>query len=563
MTDRIVIVGGVACGPKAAARARRCDPNVEIVIVERGPHISYAGCGLPYYLGGSVKGVEHLWTTQFGVERDPDYFRDIKAIDVMLRTEALAVDREARAIRLRNVETGEESLLEYGRLVLATGSQAARPPIEGMNLDRVFNLQVPDDAVRMLALIEADEIDEAVIIGGGSIALEAVESLFAHGIDVTLVEREDHLLPKLLDGDLAAFVEQEIKGNDIDVLTGETVTRVERASNGSGCNVVTQTREINADMVLVAVGVAPNVELARCAGLTIGPTGAIAVNEFLQTSDPSIYAGGDCVENIHRVSGKAVYAPLGSTANKHGRVIGNNLTGEQEAFPGIVGTAILKSMGLNIARTGLTLAETKALGMNAVATLTPSLDIAHYYPGGKPFFVQLVTDETTEKLLGAQIVGRGDVAKRIDVLATTLFWGGSLKDVSDLDLAYAPPYSTAVDPVAHASNQTRNQIAGMAEAMQAAELDRMLASDRDFVLLDVRQPTEVARGRIDDRRAKHVPLTKLRQGGLGFSADEEIVTVCQSGLRGYEACRILQGLDFSNVKFLQGGIKAWDITRVR
>ncbi len=255
MSDRIVIIGGVACGPKAAARARRRNPDVEIVIIERGEHVSYAGCGLPYYLGGTVVELEHLWTTQFNVPRDSAYFKAVKDIEVRLHTEAISIDRDGKLVHLRDVESGAEAELEYGQLVLATGASPLRPPIEGVERDRVFSLHVPEDAARMRELIEADEIDRAVIIGGGTIGLEAAESLFAHAVDAAMIEREEQLMPRLLDRDTASYVRNELAKNDIEILTSEQVVRIDE-----GLKVVTDKNEIEADMVLVAVGVRPNVE---------------------------------------------------------------------------------------------------------------------------------------------------------------------------------------------------------------------------------------------------------------------------------------------------------------
>jgi len=557
MTDRLVIIGGVACGPKAAARARRRNPNVEIVIIERGGHVSYAGCGLPYYVGGTIGELEHLWGTQFGLARDVSYFDLVKGIDVRLHTEAIGIDRENKRVQLRNVETDERSELEYGQLVLATGGTPLRPPIEGLDLERVFSLHVPEDAARMRELIEADEVEQAVIVGGGSIGLEAAESLFAHAVDINVVEQKAHLLPALLDADMAALVADELRKNEVEIFTSENVVRIEGDANGTVQKVVTDKREIETDMVLVAAGVRPNVDLARQAGLQIGETGGIAVDENLRTSDRVFFAGGDCVECHDRITGEKICVPLGSTANKHGRVIGDNLAGGEERFPGIIGTAILKSLGLNIARTGLTFTKAKELGFDAIATQTPSLDRAHYYPGGKFIFVSLVADRNTQKLLGAQIVGAGVVSKRIDVVATALTFGATLKDISDLDLSYAPPFSTAVDSVAHAANHTRNQIDGVAKAIDSEELERMLASGAEFIVLDVRQPNEVALNKIDDPHVQCVPLTELRKHKFDISPDMEIVVLCQSGMRGYEGYRTLESMGFSRAKFLQGGIKAW------
>ena len=457
-------------------------------------------------------------------------------------------------MQARNTLTGEETELEYDALVLATGAVPARPPIPGIDGERVFSLHAPGDGERIRALIEADEVDQAVIIGAGSIGLEAVEAFFAHAVDATIVEREAQVLPKLLDADMAEYVQSELERNDVTVLLSEQVERIEPGK------VVTGQREIEADLVIVAAGVSPNVALAREAGLEIGATGAIAVNEYLETSDPAIYAGGDCVECLHRLTGKKMHIPLGSTANKHGRIIGDNVTGGRETFPGVVGTAVVKSMGVNIARTGLTVAEAKEAGFDAFATQTPSHDRAHYYPGGKHLILKLVVDAQTERLLGAQAVGPGEVAKRIDVLAAALTWQGTLKDIADLDLSYAPPFSTAIDPAAHGANQTRNQLAGMAAAVNAAELREMLASDGEFVVLDIRQPAELAKGGIEDRRSAAVALTELREHTFDLPLDRQIVTICQTGLRGYEACRILQAKGFTNARFLQGGLKAWTRT---
>ena len=556
-TDRIVIIGGVACGPKVAARARRCDPDIEIILVERGPYLSYAGCGLPYYIGGSVERLEELWTTQYAVERNKAFFKDVKDVDVHLRTEATRIDRENRTIHLRNLETGEETDLEYGQLVLATGASPVRPPIEGLDSGRVFCLHNPGEAEEIRNLIEADLVDRAVIIGGGSIGLEVVESFFAHAVDSTVVEMEGQLLPNLLDPDIADYVASELKSKGTECLTCEKVLMLEANGEGNVAKVVTDKREIEADMVLVAAGVRPNVELARNCGLAIGTVGAIEVNDRLQTSDPLIFAGGDCVECRQLVTGKKVFAPLGSTANKHGRIIGTNLTGGNESFPGVVCTAIVKSMNITIARTGLTSREAREAGIEAIATLTPSLDKAHYSPGGKPFLMKLLVEKGTERLLGAQAAGPGDVAKRIDVLAAVLTYGGNLKDLSDLDLAYAPPFSSAVDPVAHAANYTRNRLAGLGHPITAPELLDRLNSDDDFVLLDVRQPKEMEHGKIEDSRLRHVSLLDVRREMADVSREVEVICLCQSGPRSYEACVTLNGMGFKKTCFLEGGIRVW------
>jgi NADPH-dependent 2,4-dienoyl-CoA reductase/sulfur reductase-like enzyme/rhodanese-related sulfurtransferase len=557
-TDRIVVIGGVACGPKAAARARRLSPETEISIVDRGPYISFAGCGLPYYVGGTVKQLEELWTTKFAIPRDSKYFKDVKNIDVRTLTEAISINRDEKTVKLRNLANGEESDLEYGQLVLATGASPASPPIVGLGLERVFHLHSPSEAAAIRELIEADEIDHAVVIGAGSIGIESVESFFAHAVDVTVIERMEQIMPGLLDPDMATCLTWEMRKNDIEILTSEKVIRLESTEDGKVSKVITDKREIETDMVLLAAGVRPNVALAKDAGLEIGETGAIAVNECMQTSDKSIFAGGDCVECNHRLTGNKIYAPLGSTANKHGRIIGSNLAGESEQFPGVLGTSILKSLGINIAKTGLTAAECARDNIDYIETLTPSEDCAHYYPGGKRFLIKLIADRSSQKLLGAQLLGPGDVSKRIDVIASMMTFGATLKDISDLDLSYSPPFSTAVDALAQAANHTRNRIKGTAQAVTGEYLKEKTETSEDFVILDVRQPEEFKKSRIENDRVLNIALTELRAAVKDTFQDKEIIIICKTGLRSYEACRTLRESGLLNVKYLEGGLIMWE-----
>ncbi len=554
---RIVIVGGVACGPKAAARARRRDPHAKITIIERGKHVSYAGCALPYYVGGTVPEFEGLISTHYGVVRDAEFFERVKDIDVRLGTLAESIDRHARTVRVRNLESDAVEHLPYDKLVLATGGEPWAPPIEGLDLDRVLNLHSPPDAVRMRELIEGGEVDHAVIIGAGRTALETTEALFGQAVDVTIVELADRVLPTTLDPEMASFLVSSLPKAAAQIRTGERVLRLTGNDEGRVTTVVTDRGEIECDMVLVAAGVRPNVSLAKSADLEIGETGALVVNDHCQTSDPDIYAGGDCVECFHRVTGKQVFAPLGSTANRHGRVIGDNVTGGDARFPGIVGTGILKALGLNIASAGLSETTARALGYDVETSLVPWFDRAHYYPGGKTFLTKLVADRKTGRLLGGQFVGKGDVDKRLDTVATALTFEATLEDVAGLDVGYAPPYSTAIDSVAHAANVIRNKAAGMAKSISPADLKARIEKSEPVVVLDVREPREVEKTPIGNGEVLCIPLSQLRGRLKELPADKPIYCLCALGLRAYEASLILRGAGIDEVGYIEGGVRVW------
>lgn len=554
---KIVIVGGVACGPKAAARARRRDAQAEIIVVERGPWLSYAGCGLPYYVGGSIPELDGLRSTQYGAIRDEDFFDSVKGIAARTRTLAESVDRENRVLTVRNLETGEREEIGYDKLVLATGASPVKPPIEGLELAHVFSVHVPSDAQQLREKVEEGEIDKAVFIGGGRIALEVTESFFAQAVDSVIVEMEDTILPTALDPEVADSIAAALRKQGVEIFVSEKVLRIEGNEDGKVCNVVTEAREIETNAVIVAAGVRPNVQLAAEAGLEIGETGAIAVNERLQTSDPDIYAGGDCVECTSLVTGEKIYAPLGSTANRHGRVIGDNVTGGDATFPGIVGTGVMKTMGVNVSSTGITERQARSLGYDVRTCIVPWMDKAHYYPGGKALLVKMVADAKDGRILGAQVVGPGDVTKRIDVLATALTNRATIDDVANLDLGYAPPYSTALDSITHAANLLKNKRDGLATSVTIQELREKIERDDDFVLLDVREANEVEKAKLEDRRVLAIPLSRLRKSLEEIPGDKEVICYCQLGMRSYEACRTLEGMGFGDVKFLEGGLRFW------
>lgn len=556
MANRIVVIGGVACGPKAAARARRLDPTADITIIERGDLLSYAGCGMPYYIQGGIESTDELMSTPAGAVRDAAFFKNVKAIHCMSRTLAERIDRKRKVVEVVSVESGEKSAIPYDKLVLATGADAFVPPFSGADLKNVFRLNHPYDAEGIRNAV-TDGCKNAVIVGAGLIGMEVAEALATRGLKVSIVEMMDTVVPAFLDEDLAYHLQSHLCSKDVSVHTGTRVESLEGDDTGKVTAVITDKCRLDADLVLMAIGVRPNVKLARDAGLEIGETGAIKVDEHLQTSDPDIYAGGDCVENINRLTGKPCYVPLGSTANKHGRVIGDNVSGGDSAFPGVLGTVIFKAFDFNVGRVGLSEKDCVRLGIPHLIALTPGPDRAHYYPTAKPMVLKLISNAENGRLLGVQAVGTGDVAKRIDVAATALSYGAATRDLAELDLAYAPPYSSAVDLLAHASNVVDNKSKGVAVAISPAELKTKLDAAEDLVVLDVRSPQEVEAAPFNDSRVVNIPMGKLRARLAELPKDKEIVAFCKISVRGYEAQRILNGEGYDNVRFLDGGIMAW------
>jgi len=554
---KIVVIGGVACGPKAAARARRVNPDAEITLVEKGRYISYAGCGLPYYIAGAVPELEGLMTTSSGALRNPEFFEKNKAIRVLAGTEALEVDRENKRVKVKNLDTGDTDTLEYDKLVLATGAEPVVPPIEGMSLKKVHKLRKPEDARTLREKIEAGEAERVCVIGAGRVGLETLDAFEAQAVDATVVELADQILPTLLDPEMADYVTGELK-KSVNLLLGEKVLRLEGDPDGAVNKVVTDKREIEVDAVLVGVGVKPNVELAKKAGLELGPTGAIAVDEHMRTSDPDIYAGGDCVECAHLVTGNKVYNPLGSVANRHGRVIGSNVAGLDETFPGVLGTSVLKTLGTNISKTGLGEIEARKLGYKVCTSLIPAGDKSHFFPGGKYVLLKLVADADTRKVLGAQAVGPGDVVRQIDTIAAAISFGATADQVANLDLCYAPPFGSAISNVAHSANVVRNKTDGLVSGISPRELLEKIRSGEDFVLMDIRKPHEVENAPINAKDTLFIQQEELGDKTAEIPSDKEIVVACQVGVRAYDAARaVLAKAGYKQIRILDGGWHVW------
>ncbi|HHY94153.1 MAG TPA: FAD-dependent oxidoreductase, partial [Firmicutes bacterium] len=521
---RIVIVGGVAAGPKAAARARRVDEEAEITLVEKGSLVSYASCGLPLYLAGMVSALDSLRSTPSGLVRDEGFFWREKRVRVLTHTVTTAIDRQAHLVHARNKDG--ELTLPYDRLVLATGSQPLVPPITGLEEGRgswpegVFGLHTPPEADALRRVLARGK--RATVVGGGLIGLEVADALAARRLQVTVVEARNTLLPGVLDPDLARLLAQHLAQQGWQLLTGAPVQAITRANGQLQVEAAGHRQE--ADLVVVACGVRPEVTLAGEAGLKIGPTGAIATDDFLATSDPHIYAAGDCAETVHRVTGRKVWIPLASTANKQGRVAGTNAAGGGERFPGVAGTAVLQVGDWNVARTGLGEEEARAFGYEVVTSFVAGTDGAHYHPLHAPVAVKIIAEAREHRLLGAQALGPGEAVKRVDVLATAISFAARLEDVAQLDLGYAPPFATAIDICLHAANQARNKLEERAEGITASELKARMDEDRGRapVIVDVRTPEEYGERRLP-YPTLHLPLGELRERLGEIPAGEEIV----------------------------------------
>jgi NADPH-dependent 2,4-dienoyl-CoA reductase/sulfur reductase-like enzyme/rhodanese-related sulfurtransferase len=555
MPRNIIIIGGVATGPKTAARLRRLDPEVNITVIERQDLLSYAGCGMPYY----IENVIEEWNELLGGAsiRDAAYFKANRGFTVLDQTEVTKINREAKTVTIEDLRTGEVKDMPYDKLVLGTGASPFVPKMEGVDLMGVHRLYNPHHAKAIKTEVDMGA-KNVVVVGGGLIGIESCGAFVARGCNVSVLEMMPTLVPNLLDPEMAYLLENYLEGKGVNIVKGNPVVRM--IDDGTGKVKAVETadgRLIDADLVVVAIGVRPNTELAIEAGLETGPTRAIAVNEYMQTSDPDIYAGGDCVESTHLLTGEKMYTPLGSTANKHGRIIADNLMGRGTTFKGINGTAVFKILDWNCGTTGITEKKARELGYDVVSAIVPRSDYSGYIPGNKTTVIKLIADRESCKVLGCQVVGPGDGVKRIDVVATAMKFGSNLKDIADLDLGYAPAYSTAIDAVAHAANVMRNKVQGLAHGVNSVELRERLDGEAYFVLLDVRRDEEYKRVHFADKRGLHIPVVDLKERVAEIPKEKEIIIFCATSIRAYNAERTLRGLGYGDVKILDGSLAAW------
>ena len=555
MGERVVIIGGLAAGPKTAAKIKRLNPNAEVIIIEKGRYLSFGTCGFPYFIEKQVKDITDLMKTSAGVIRDEVYFKNVKDIEAKTQSMVIKIDKNNKKVSVRDLVSNEIYDLTYDYLVLATGARPAIPPIEGVNFRNIFVARTPEDAIAIDNFLKENPGAPVVVVGAGAIGIEMAEAFKVRGASVTVVEMAPFILPPL-DPEISEIVKAHLMEKGIEILTSTKVIRFEDDGEGYVAKVITDKGEIPAKMVLISTGVKPNVELAKEAGLRIGETGAIWVNQSMQTSDPYIFAVGDCTETTNLITGKKAFMPLGSTANKQGRVAAINICGGEAVFPGVISTLILKAFDVNVARTGLSFEEAKRENFVPERIIISSPDKPEFMPQAKPITIELIADKKSGKILGAQCVGYGDVNKRIDVAATAIHFKSTIWDLMNVDLAYAPPFAPAVDNIIKACWTMENRFNGHFEGITSIELKKALDNKEDLIILDVRTPWECAELNIP-AKVINIPLGQLRKRIKEVPKDKKMVVLCKSGTRAYEAYCILKTNGYENIKILQGGLLAW------
>ncbi len=555
---RIVVIGGSAAGPKAAAKARRMDEHASITLIQKSKELSMASCGYPYYVGGVFDDRNLLLCTPTGVVRNPQFYQNAKNIDARTETEALSIDRSKKTVLVRHLPSGKEEAVPYDTLVIATGAEPVIPPIPGIDLDGITTLQSLNDADYLRKVCDEERASRALVVGGGLIGIETCEALELAGIPITLVERLPQLLP-FLDWEIARSVENHVRSKSVKVILDNAVAHFQ-GENGKLTGAVLQDGTvINCNLAVIAVGVKPRTALARDAGIAIGQTGGIVVDEYMQTSDPAIYAAGDCVEITQLITNEKVHAPFGDLANLEGRVAGQNAAvGNRAVFRGTVQTGICKIFDYAAGSTGLSEKSARRVGGFDIETLIVAGLDKPGFMSGKALITKMTVEKETGRILGAQCVGMGDVSKQIASWAVAIQAKMSIFDLQNLDLPYAPPFSLAVDHMVAAAHCMENKLEGRLKSISAEMLKQKLDSREPLFVLDVRGPDEFEMTRLGIGETL-IPLGALRKrlDELPKDKETEIVCYCKISLRGYEAALILEGHGYKNVRVLEGGILAW------
>lgn len=530
--SKILIIGGVAGGASAAARLRRLNEHIEIILFEKGEYISFANCGLPYYIGGDIKNKSDL-TLQ-----TPLGFKKRFNIDVRTFNEVTAINKDKKTVTVLNHNTNETYEESYDILLLSPGAEPFRPNIEGVNLDRVFTLRNIPDTYRIKDYIDNAAPKSAAVIGGGYIGVEMAENLVQAGLSVTIVEMQNQVIAPF-DYDMACILHNELERNGVTLKLETALEKIEE--NGSLLKVITNKGAFDADMVILAIGVKPETKIAAEAGLKLNQRGAVIVDDNMKTSDDFIYAAGDAVEVTDFITKEKAVIPLAGPANKQGRIAADNIAGIKSTYRGTQGSAILKVFSLTAASTGITEKQAKQLGLNYEKSFTISASHAGYYPGAEEMFIKTIFDKDTGKILGAQIAGREGVDKRCDVIAAAINFKATVYDLTKLELCYAPPYSSAKDPVNMAGYVAENILNGISKIFHYHDVSS-LPKDGSVNLIDTRTRGEYRLGHIDG--FINIPVDSLRERMNEIDKSKSVYIVCHVGLRGYLACRILAGYGY-------------------
>ena len=541
---KIAIIGAVAAGTSAAAKARRNDEDAQITVYEMDEHISYSGCGLPYYIGGEVGDIGEL------IPRDAAFFKSKYNVDILTRHEVLRVDSTNKELTVRNLADGSVFTDTYDALILATGASAVVPPIPGVGLERVFALRNPRHAIAIREFMRNRQPKRAVIVGSGFIGLEMAENLVRAGLDVTVVEKLPHICLSL-DADMSGYLHQYLERKGVHIVTGRSVAEI------TGDSVVLDDgASLGAELVILAVGVRPSVKLAKEMGVELGAYGAIKVDDRMQTNIPHVYACGDCAQSWSALDGTALYRPLGSTANKMGRIAGDVVTGGDLRFRGVLGTSIFRVFGMAVAATGMGEAEARRKGYDVVLCHNSKPGRPAYY-GGREMVIKAIADRKTERLLGVQIVGHEGVDKRIDVFVTAMSFGAKVSDLFHLDLAYAPPFSTTKDPVMYTGMILDNAINRGRELVTPAEL--LEKGEDAFTILDTRIEKQYMAGHVE--QAQSMPHEEIRGHLEDIPQGKPVVTYCNKGVTGNAVQNILLNKGFGRVYNLSGGYNQYKVQK--
>lgn len=533
---KILILGGVAAGTKVAAKLKRENRDLDVMILTKGKHISYAGCGLPYYVGNVIHNKEEL------IVNTPQKFTALTGVSVKTETEAVSLDTAAKTVLAKDLTTGETSSYSYDKLVIATGASPFVPDIPGLNLKNVFVMRTPEDAISLRAAVEDGSIKRAVVAGGGFIGLEVAENLASQGVKVNVIDFAPHVLPNFLDPEFSEYVENKMSDQGIVPVTGVSLEGVIGTDKVE--KVQTSKRAMKADALVIAIGIRPNTSFLEGTGIEM-TKGTILTNEYLETNIPDIYAAGDCAMVHNRQTGKPAWSPMGSTANIAGRILAQNITGKQISYPGVLGTGVAKLPGgINAGRTGLTETAAIAEGYKVVTAVSVVDDKAHYYPGAGSFLVKLIADAESHKLLGLQVLGAGAVDKMTDIAVTAISLGATAEQLASMDFAYAPPFSTAIHPIAHAVNILLNKLNGEMDSITPAQYNNDEAEN--YKIIDCAMQPSLP-------EYPYLDLVKIDGEVDGLKKDDSLLLVCTKGKRAYLTQNRLKHFGYTNTKVLEGG----------
>ena len=533
---QVLVLGGVAAGTKVAAKLMREDRSCEVTVLTKGKDISYAGCGLPYYVGGVIQAKSQL------IVNTPEKFAALTGASVKTETEAVAVHPDRHVVEAKDLNTGEVAEYGYDKLVIATGASPFVPSIQGLGLKNVFVMRTPDDAIGLREAVEAGEIKRAVVAGGGFIGLEVAENLAAKGVKTTVIDFAPHVLPNFLDPELSEFVENRMAEEGVMPMTGVSLEGVE--GDGKVEKVLTSRRGMKADALVLAIGIRPNTGFLEGSGIEMYK-GTILTDQYLRTNVPDVYAAGDCAMVANRQTGKAAWSPMGSTANIAGRVLAKDIAGKEIAYPGVLGTGVAKLPGgLNAGRTGLTETAARAEGCDVETVVAVVDDKAHYYPGAGSFIVKLTADKASRKLLGVQVLGAGAVDKITDIGVTAISLGATVDQLAVMDFAYAPPFSTAIHPFAHSVNILMNKLDGELETFTPEEFAAGAAEGYEIIDCAI-EPSLPGK--------KYLNLTKVDGEVPGLGREDKLLLVCAKGKRAYLTQNRLKFYGYVNTRVLEGG----------